>query len=182
MFENIYRHVFVNTWPGWIAGPLVGCYAVCFFRFQRRNLGASSGFAAVIESARGRDELDFGRLDDPLRLPYNLHDPAPRWRVWWLAGLLVAGLLAWSLGAEGTGGLQLPGLKAGFPGWPLWAKAAALFGGGMLIGFGTRMSGGCTSGHAIFGISQRQMPSVYATLVFFAVGMAFTIVWQRWLS
>ena len=41
-------------------------------------------------------------------------------------------------------------------------------------GWGARMSGGCTSGHAIFGISQRQLPSVYATMVFFAVGIAVT--------
>jgi uncharacterized protein len=170
MFEMI----FVRPWPGWVAGPLIGLYAVAFFVFQRRNLGASSGFPAVLEAVRGQDSLDLTKLDDPLRLPRDPRDPAPRWRVWWLGGLLCAGLLAWALGGEGTGTFDLPGFTETFVGWSLPAKLALLFGGGILIGFGARMSGGCTSGHAIFGISQRQLPSVYATLVFFAVGMAVT--------
>jgi len=174
----MYQALFVDSWPGWVAGPLIGLYAVAFFYFRRRNLGASSGFPATLEALRGQDGLDLATPDDPLRLPFDPRDQAPRWRVWWLAGLLAAGLLAWSLGANGTGGVSLPGLDAALPGWPLWAEVALLFGGGILIGFGTRMSGGCTSGHAIFGISQRQAPSLYATMVFFAVGMAVSFLWQ----
>jgi len=172
--------LFVESWPGWVAGALIGLYAVAFFLFQRRNLGASSSFPAVLEAARGQDSLDL--TDDPLRLPYYPRDKAPHWRLWWLAGLLTAGLLAWALGGEGTGGFELPGMGQSFPGWPLWAKAATLLGGGVFIGFGTRMSGGCTSGHAIFGISQRQLPSLYATMVFFAVGMAVAFLWNGLLS
>ena len=176
MFELI----FVRPWPGWVAGPLIGLYAVAFFAFQRRNLGASSGFPAVLEAVRGQDPMDLGLTTDPLRLPRDPRDPAPQWRVWWLAGLLCAGLLAWALGGEGTGGFDLPGFNETFAGWSLGAKLALLFGGGILIGFGTRMSGGCTSGHAIFGISQRQLPSLWATMVFFAVGIAVTLAVQ-WL-
>jgi hypothetical protein len=178
----MFHALFVASWPGWVAGPLIGLYAVAFFVFQRRNLGASSSFPAVLEAGRGRDGLDLAQTDDPLRLPFDPRDQAPRWRLWWLAGLLGAGLLAWSLGGAGTGGLELPGLGQSFPGWPSWAKAAVLLGGGVFIGFGTRMSGGCTSGHAIFGISQRQLPSLYATLVFFAVGMATAFLWRAVLS
>jgi len=170
--------LFVAPWPGWVAGPLIGLYAVAFFLFQRRNLGASSSFPAMLETARGQDGLDLAQADDPLRLPFDPRDRAPRWRLWWLAGLFVAGLLAWALGGEGTGGLELPGLAQSFPGWPFWGKVAVLLVGGIFIGFGTRMSGGCTSGHAIFGISQRQLPSLYATLVFFAMGMAVAFLWQ----
>ncbi|HTB22543.1 MAG TPA: hypothetical protein VK914_07550 [bacterium] len=174
--------LFVASWPGWVAGPLIGLYVVAFFVFQRRNLGASSSFASALEAARGKDGLDLAQADDPLRLPFDPRDQAPRWRLWWLAGLFTAGALAWSLGGEGTGGLELPGLGQSFPGWPLWGEAGVLFCGGIFIGFGTRMSGGCTSGHAIFGISQRQAPSLYATLVFFAVGMAVAFLWNRALS
>ena len=42
--------------------------------------------------------------------------------------------------------------------------------GGFLVGFGTRYAGGCTSGHAIMGISNLQMPSVIATCCFMAGG------------
>ena len=42
--------------------------------------------------------------------------------------------------------------------------------GGFLVGFGTRYAGGCTSGHAIMGISNLQVPSVIATISFMAGG------------
>jgi uncharacterized membrane protein YedE/YeeE len=178
----IFETVFIKPWPGWVAGPLIGIYAVAFFYFQRRNLGASSGFPAALEALRGQDRMDLANLDDPLRLPQDPRDQAPRWRVWWMGGLWMAGLLAWALGGAGTGGLDLPGFNETFVGWSLGAKLALLFFGGVLIGFGTRMSGGCTSGHAIFGISQRQLPSLWATLAFFAVGIAVTFGLQAWLK
>ena len=42
--------------------------------------------------------------------------------------------------------------------------------GGFLVGFGTRYAGGCTSGHAIMGISNLQVPSLVATIMFMAGG------------
>lgn len=170
----MYDLIFVRPWPGWIAGPLIGLYAVAFFVFQRRNLGASSSFPATLEALRGTDEHDLGLNNDPLRLPRDPRDNTPHWRVAWMLGLFSAGLLVWALGAVDTGTQDLPGFNETFVGWSLGAKLALLFMGGILIGFGTRMSGGCTSGHAIFGISQRQLPSVYATIVFFVVGIAVT--------
>jgi uncharacterized membrane protein YedE/YeeE len=171
----MYDIVFVQAWPWWVAGPLVGLYAVAFFAFARRNLGASSGFPAVLEALRGKDDpdrMDLANPDDPLALPSYPSDPAPRWRVWWLAGLLAAGALDWALGGRDGGSLDLPGFTETFRGLALWERMGILGLGGVLIGFGTRMSGGCTSGHAIFGVSQRQLPSLLATAVFFACGVA----------
>ena len=42
--------------------------------------------------------------------------------------------------------------------------------GGFLVGFGTRYAGGCTSGHAIMGLSNLQLPSLIATISFMAGG------------
>ncbi|HET7898583.1 MAG TPA: YeeE/YedE thiosulfate transporter family protein, partial [Flavisolibacter sp.] len=42
--------------------------------------------------------------------------------------------------------------------------------GGFLVGFGTRYAGGCTSGHAIMGLSNLQVPSLIATASFMAGG------------
>jgi len=42
--------------------------------------------------------------------------------------------------------------------------------GGFLVGFGTRYAGGCTSGHAIMGLSTLQLPSLIATCCFMAGG------------
>ena len=49
-----------------------------------------------------------------------------------------------------------------------------LLGGGLLIGFGTRWAGGCTSGHAITGLSNLQIPSLIATVGFFIGGLLMT--------
>jgi len=48
---------------------------------------------------------------------------------------------------------------------------ALLFVGGLLIGFGTRYAGGCTSGHAISGLSDLQLPSLIAVIGFFIGGL-----------
>ena len=49
-----------------------------------------------------------------------------------------------------------------------------MIGGGFLIGFGTRWAGGCTSGHAITGLSNLQIPSLIAVVGFFIGGLAMT--------
>jgi uncharacterized membrane protein YedE/YeeE len=46
--------------------------------------------------------------------------------------------------------------------------------GGFLVGFGTRYAGGCTSGHAIMGLSTLQLPSLIATISFMAGGFIMT--------
>lgn len=49
-----------------------------------------------------------------------------------------------------------------------------LLGGGFLVGFGSRYAGGCTSGHAISGLSNLQLPSLIAVIGFFAGGLLMT--------
>jgi uncharacterized membrane protein YedE/YeeE len=48
---------------------------------------------------------------------------------------------------------------------------AILIIGGILVGFGTRYAGGCTSGHAITGLSNLQLPSLIAVIGFFIGGL-----------
>lgn len=61
-------------------------------------------------------------------------------------------------------------------GWGMWP---VLFGGGILVGIGTRMAGGCNSGHGLSGCSRLEPLSLVATTIFFgsAVGMSF-LVWK----
>jgi uncharacterized membrane protein YedE/YeeE len=51
-----------------------------------------------------------------------------------------------------------------------WRGLVLLVGGGFLVGFGTRYAGGCTSGHSLMGLSDRQLPSLIATISFMAGG------------
>ena len=55
--------------------------------------------------------------------------------------------------------------------WAGWAAAA-----GLLVGFGTRLGGGCTSGHGVCGIGRLSMRSFAAVAIFMAAGMAATFV------
>ncbi len=61
-----------------------------------------------------------------------------------------------------------------------WESAMSLKGflilsfGGLMVGFGSRYANGCTSGHAISGISNLQLPSLIAVIGFFAGGLAMT--------
>jgi uncharacterized membrane protein YedE/YeeE len=54
-----------------------------------------------------------------------------------------------------------------------------MFGGGLLIGFGTRLGGGCTSGHGIFGVSNLERASILTTLAFLLGGILTTNVLYR---
>ena len=56
-------------------------------------------------------------------------------------------------------------------GWGPTAKLAWMFGGGLLIGFGTRMADGCTSGHGIFGVSHGEASGLRATASFLVAGI-----------
>jgi uncharacterized membrane protein YedE/YeeE len=179
----LYQAICVETWPWWVGGPAIGLFVLAFMIFQNRLLTASASFQGVIEALQGKGDPEkdaFGMKTEVGDLPVEIHDPAPRWRVWFFCGLILGGLVSglimgnWGsqAGLEGLGDF----LKLGPPGQML-----ALAIGGICIGFGTRFCGGCTSGHAIVGISGRQWPSLVATAIFFGAGMAttFLIHWLR---
>jgi uncharacterized protein len=82
--------------------------------------------------------------------------PGAAWRVGFVAGLVLAGF-AWQAVAG-----PVP-LREGFPvGWAA--------GAGLLVGFGTRMGGGCTSGHGVCGLGRLSARSLVAVCVFVATG------------
>ena len=84
------------------------------------------------------------------------------WRIAFLAGLIVAGI-AWHLLA---GPVPIrEGLGLG------WVALA-----GLLVGYGTRVGGGCTSGHGVCGLGRFSLRSLVAVAVFMATGMAATFV------
>jgi uncharacterized protein len=80
------------------------------------------------------------------------------WRVAFIAGLIVAPLISGAFGRP----LPLPEMPAS------WAVVIA---GGLLVGFGTRMAGGCTSGHGVCGIARISPRSIAATLIFMGVAV-----------
>ncbi|MBM4380019.1 MAG: YeeE/YedE family protein [Deltaproteobacteria bacterium] len=93
-----------------------------------------------------------------------------------IAGGLVGGAegrpwrLAFVLGMVG-GGLLLKVLAPGvFGSEGLYRSPVLLVGAGLLVGYGTRMANGCTSGHGVCGLSRGSVRSLAATLTFMATG------------
>lgn len=68
----------------------------------------------------------------------------------------------------------MPETLFGNAAWTDWKSLSILAVGGFLVGFGARYAGGCTSGHAISGLSNLQLPSLIAVIGFF-IGILFGI-------
>ena len=67
-------------------------------------------------------------------------------------------------------------LGAPLPPMILDASMPVIVAGGLLVGFGTRLGGGCTSGHGVCGLARLSPRSLAATAVFMAAGMAVVFV------
>ena len=81
------------------------------------------------------------------------------WRVAFVAGLIIGPVVV----GLATGAMPLPEIQAE---WPVLAIA------GLLVGFGTRLGSGCTSGHGVCGMARGSGRSIAATMVFMAVAAA----------
>jgi len=87
------------------------------------------------------------------------------WRIAFLVGLIVA-----------------PSVYAALIGVPmirLEASAPIVIAGGLLVGFGTRLGGGCTSGHGICGLARFSRRSIVATCLFMAAGVITVFVMRH---
>lgn len=91
------------------------------------------------------------------------------WRLLFLLGLIIGAFLYQ---------LSNPSFFTPRDGYPVWL----LIVGGILVGFGTRMGRGCTSGHGICGIANFSIRSIYATLIFMATGIATVYVLRHLLG
>lgn len=117
-------------------------------------------FAAVVGRIAGISGI-VGGLLRPMR-------GEVAWRIAFLAGLVGAPLLYRFLGGQ----------------WPveLDASGALLVVGGLLVGWGTRLGSGCTSGHGVCGLARRSPRSAAATLTFMATGFATVLLARHLLA
>jgi uncharacterized membrane protein YedE/YeeE len=124
--------------------------------------GAMIGLsAALLMVLVGRVAGISGILGDLLLPQANYRD----WRIAFLGGLLAAPLLYALAGFIGRFSLAAPAM----PGW-----AAVIF-GGLLVGFGVRLGGGCTSGHGVCGMARLSPRSIVSTAIFMATAAAVVI-------
>jgi hypothetical protein len=149
--QGWFQAVFVDRWPWWIGGAALSLVVLGLLYFQNQMLGVSTGCAELC-SAAGRKK--------------------PSWRIGLLGGLLLGGFAAGAL-AGVSPSFAVGGLDQTLAFAP-WLKLPLLLGAGVLIGFGARRAGGCTSGHAIVGVAQGARSSLIATALFMAGGFAAT--------
>ena len=110
--------------------------------------------------------LGTGRIAGISGIFGSLLAPSPgetAWRVAFIAGLVAAPLLY-----AGAGG-PLPEII-------LPSSSAVVIASGLLVGFGTRLGGGCTSGHGVCGLARLSTRSVAATIVLMVAGFATVFV------
>jgi uncharacterized membrane protein YedE/YeeE len=169
-------------WPWYVAGPAIGLFVPVLLILGNRLFGVSSTLrdmcAIVLPGKVEFFHFDWKRKD--------------LWNLLFVAGIPIGGFLAWhwtgshSIAISEQTRLALTKLGIhDFSGpvpsevfaWPalLTVKGfVSIVVGGFLVGFGTAYAGGCTSGHAISGLANLQLPSLIAVLGFFAGGLIAT--------
>jgi uncharacterized membrane protein YedE/YeeE len=130
------------------------------------TLFRSLGGGLLIGLAAGALALGMGRILGAAGIVGGIVDPRPG-DVGWRASLILGLLLAPTILSLFTT-LKAPAIESSWP---------ALIVAGLLVGFGTRLGSGCTSGHGICGVSRLSPRSIVATALFMASGFAtvFTI-------
>ncbi len=167
-----------QPWPWYIAGPLIGLTVPLLLIAGNKSFGISSSLRHICAACF------------PAKISFFKYDwKKESWNLFFVAGVLLGGIIAgvWlrnpqpvQVNAALVSELSRYGIHdytnlvpAELFNWPalLTAKGLALMvAGGFLVGFGTRYAGGCTSGHAIMGLSTLQWPSLVATCCFMAGG------------
>lgn len=175
----------LHPWPWWFSGLAISAtmFALVFFG---RTFGFSSNLRTLCAMAAPRNSAYA-----------NVNWRNELWNLVFLVGALIGGYLAHTFLNDGSSvaiaqttisdlaelGFADPSTSSsGIQPDELfsWENALSLKGfmllavAGFLVGFGTRYAGGCTSGHAISGLSDLQLPSLVAVIGFFTGGLIMT--------
>jgi uncharacterized protein len=167
-----------QPWPWYVAGPLIGLMVPALLILGNRTFGISSSLRHACAACL------------PANISFFKYDwKKEAWNLVFVAGIIMGGLITFMFLANPDPILVNPKLAEEMSGygitnytgiipselfnWPALLTVKGLIimvGGGFLVGFGTRYAGGCTSGHAIMGLSNLQWPSLVATCCFMAGG------------
>ncbi|MEZ4982406.1 MAG: YeeE/YedE thiosulfate transporter family protein [Saprospiraceae bacterium] len=177
-----------QPWPWYVGGLMIVAIMFLLLYFGK-EFGISANFRTMCAADGAGDMADFFKFDWQ----------SQGWNLLVALGAVFGGYLAANYFASPDGNIahvsdatieSLKGLGFNFengevPLVPEFYSWEALFtlkgllvivGGGFLVGFGARYAGGCTSGHAISGMSALQLGSLYAVIGFFAGGLFMTYI------
>jgi uncharacterized protein len=176
------RDFLMNPWPWWFSGIVISSIMFLLIFFGK-TFGLSSNFRTLCSIAGAGKKVKF----------FDFDWKSYRWNLVFLIGAVLGGFIAHHflsdtntvILAESTvKDLKELGFEKPTSNQPSELfRLEALFTlkgflilaiGGLLVGFGTRYAGGCTSGHAITGLSSLQLPSLIAVIGFFIGGLIMT--------
>jgi uncharacterized membrane protein YedE/YeeE len=167
-----------KPWPWYVAGPLIGLTVPILLIIGNKTFGISSSLRHICAACL------------PTKIPFFNYDWKKEvWNLFFVLGIFFGGMIAMNLLMYGVPIVLNPDLATELNTYGIdnydgmvpsqlfsWANLFTIKGfimivlGGFMIGFGTRYAGGCTSGHAIMGLSTLQWPSLVATCCFMAGG------------
>ncbi len=171
-----------QTWPWWFSGAMIA--GIMFFLlYFGQSFGFSSNLRTICAAAGLGKKTAFFNFDWKKQL----------WNIVFLIGAIIGGFIAkqflstdlpvnispntiadlGKLGIAAPASLQ-PNELFGFDAVFSFKGFLVLALGGLMVGFGSRYAGGCTSGHAISGLSYLQWPSIIAVIGFFIGGLIMT--------
>ncbi|QMU65871.1 MAG: YeeE/YedE family protein [Flavobacteriaceae bacterium] len=172
------------TWPWYIGGPAIALVLLLLFYF-----GKSFGISTNLETFCTMGGA--GKFSDYFKTDWK----AKRWSLIFVVGIILGGFISntflmpsqtidlnpetikelAALGFPDAGSQYLPAEIFSTENLTSFKGIGILLVAGLCIGFGARYAGGCTSGHAITGLSSLQVPSLIAVTGFFAGGLL--MVW-----
>ena len=156
-----FQNVFIDPWPFWVGGVLIGLLVPLLYYFYNTALGVSTGYGNLVKIFPPARKLQWIKTDFAESIS---------WRVFFIAGIIIGGFLSSVL--SGSAGLTAEmGRFTTFVQWPSILYAIYFFTGGILLGLGARIAGGCTSGHSIHGIANLHLSSILATIMFILGGI-----------
>lgn len=167
-----------QPWPWYIAGPLIGLTVPALLILGNKSFGISSSLRHICAACL------------PANISFFKYDwKREAWNLFFVLGILIGGTIAMGIFSNPNPIVVNPRLATELAGYGItnydnllpqdimnWPALLTIKGfllmvmGGFLVGFGTRYAGGCTSGHAIMGLSNLQWPSLVATICFMIGG------------
>jgi len=167
-----------QPWPWYVAGPVIGLMVPILLIFGNKTFGISSSLRHVCAACL------------PAKIPFFQYDWKKEiWNLVFVFGIFLGGIITAVYLKNDAAVVVDPKLMSELSGYGIadfsglvpadlfsWSSLSTPRGfvlmviGGFLVGFGTRYAGGCTSGHAIMGLSNLQLPSLIATISFMAGG------------
>lgn len=176
------RELITQTWAWWFSGAMIASI-MFFLLYFGQSFGFSSNLRTICAAAGLGKKTKF----------FDFNWKAQTWNIVFLIGSIIGGYIASQFLSSGQpveisaatiNDLSKMGIAAPESLQPneLFSLEAVfslkgfliLAFGGLMVGFGSRYAGGCTSGHAISGLSNLQLPSLIAVIGFFIGGLVMT--------